>query len=140
MWDWLQKLQQRPKAYRQRVAFSGAAALTSMVMVLWLVSLPERFSGLTTSAETPPVAVAEVEVQGFLAGVREQVAAVGATLSLLRDSPEAAPAATATPATTTSAATASSTPSVVVPILSSSTVRQLNPRPIRIATSSATSS
>lgn len=156
MRQWLAELQHRPKAYRQRVALTGAAGVTSLILLLWVISLPERFHALTqTVAE--PAGETEEDVAGFLANVRTQVAAVGESIQSLREVAE--PAADTEPdtdtvllATTTSIATATSTqvavasstatrtPSVVVPTLSSSTIRRLNPRPIRIATSSATTS
>jgi len=136
---WLENLQHRPKSYRQRFAFGGAMAVTGVIMTVWLVSLPERFAELAQTSEESPVT--DDEVQGFLAGVRDQVAAVGATFTSLRtaDTP-ANESGGREPATATTTRSATSSPSVVVPTLSSSTVRQLNPRPVRIATSSATSS
>lgn len=137
MRQWLAQLQHRPKAYRQRVAFSGAVGVTSVIVLIWLVSLPERFHVVTSSVEEP--VAGGTEVRGFLSGVREQVAAVGTTLTALRGSGEAPPTATSAPTMVAEEATstATRTPSVIVPTLSSSTVRRLNPRPIRIATSSA---
>jgi hypothetical protein len=135
MWQWLAQLQAKPKSYRQRVAFTSAVTVTSMIALLWVVSLPERLAQLTTDL-AEPVAVDDAEVSGFLAGVREQVAAVGASLSALRDTAETEPASSATSTATSSAPAASSSVGLQIPTLATTTIRQLNPRPIRIATTS----
>lgn len=140
MWQWLQQLQQRSKGYRQRVAFSGALVATGIVVVVWAVSLPERFTVLTANLDDRPVE-ADVEVQGFLSGVREQVAAVAASLSALRASDETAGEVSATTIATSTEELVEATTTergIEIPTLTSSTVRQLNPRPVQIATSSAT--
>ena len=138
MWQWLAQLQQKPKGYRQRFAFTVAASLTSVIALLWLISLPEQFAQLQTDVNAP-LEVPEEDVSGFLAGVRAQVAAVGTSIAALRETSEGpvADEGVATSTATSSESTATTSVGLQIPTLSSSTVRQLNPRPIRIATTSA---
>lgn len=141
MLDWLNRLQNQPKAQRQQIAFAGAVCVTSVIAVLWFVSLPER---LRDSNPTTVVAeeASEPLFDDLFTGVREQVGNVRGAFAQLQESGEATATSSAgTAATSTTPASSAATSSnIVVPTVDAETARRYNARPILIATSSATSS
>lgn len=54
MLDWLDRQRRKSKEARRRVAFLIAAGATAVVVLIWVVSLPARFSNIETPrTETP---------------------------------------------------------------------------------------
>jgi hypothetical protein len=137
MSSWLERLQEKPKAQRQRIAFFWALSLTSIIVVVWLVSLPERLGSVSQSLEEPEF-VPTSSSNSFMEGVREQIAGVREAVTQAGDAvvnqPEPEPASEPLPATTT----ATSGPAIIMPDLSQSENRPSRVRPILIATTSAT--
>jgi hypothetical protein len=115
---WLSRLQEKPKAYRQQVAFMGAVGLTSIIVLFWLVSLPQRYS-LERVASEPLVPDATEDAQSFFEGVREQIANVRSAFSELEQGEEPTAVdtvvATSTSPTTTAPSLATTTTSATTP-------------------------
>ena len=122
-------IKRKPRAVRDQYALGIAVAVTSVVIVLWVWQLPERFDETAADVTVP----ADVGAFGGLLGefkdrlstVRDDIDAVVATSTPQADIVVATSTLSSTSATTTSITTASSTPPVPVG------------RPIRIATTSA---
>lgn len=60
MLTYIERLRTRPKAVRVQIAFVSAVVVTGVVVMGWLVSLPEQFSNMQTAlqpdqASTEPV-------------------------------------------------------------------------------------
>lgn len=58
MLTYIEKLRTRPKAVRVQIAFVSAVVVTGVVVLGWLVSLPEQFSNIQTALQ-PGQATAE---------------------------------------------------------------------------------
>tara|TARA_B100000508_G_scaffold140158_1_gene140347 strand:- start:1169 stop:1588 length:420 start_codon:yes stop_codon:yes gene_type:complete len=139
MWRWLSNLRQQPKAYRQRVAFVGAVSMTAVIALMWSVSLPQRLSTIGNVVEEPNEET-QSSFNRFFADVREQVAVVGDSVATLRQGADSQPATTSPPTASSTTSTASTTPNIVIPQLTPEEARRLNPQPVLIATTSATTS
>jgi hypothetical protein len=122
----LDNLRQKPKAVRQRVAFLTALSFTLLVGGVWTLTLPARFSGSETLAQsegTKPFAGLWTGFRDQFSTLRQQAGVIVSTMP------------TTTPATTT--------PSEMIDIrtlISTSTEPTPAPTPILIGTTSATSS
>lgn len=136
MSNWLQKIQQKPKAVRNQYAFFGAVVVTALIALIWVAG--NSAGGINMSGS-----LAEVKKEqngafaSFVNDVKEQAAAAWQSVEQ-NQSTEPTPSATSTPATTT---LRTKQPVVVLPKLtkpSSSTTASTTPardsRPILIGT------
>lgn len=127
----LARIRNKPKAVRKQIAFSGALAATSVIAIVWLSTLPERYQTVSVEEVVEESSEATGGLRSFFAGVREQVAAVSSVWQG-EESAETEGTATSTPSITPVDA-----PQIVIPQLQPTDINTLNPRPIQIATSSA---
>ena len=135
---WLDRLRKRPRAARQQVAFLGAAGITAVVALVWMVSVSVRLGNISESevAETSDTPGAFSQ---FFSGLEEQTAAV---LDSFTDT-DAASTTQTTSTTTVDAALATTTAEEPFRWLDeAAAVRERPPaRPVLIeVTSSSTSS
>lgn len=140
--EWLERMRRKPKAARQRLAFFGAAGVTTVVALFWLVAVSVQFRAADTVVVTPVsdssgafsqffsdatdnfAAVVEPFFQSEASETGSQVVPLSATTS------PAEGAATTTPTATTATADE--------PFRFASSTRA--PRPVIIETRPATSS
>lgn len=69
---WIERLKQKPKAYRERVAFFVASGFTGIVVCIWLVATAVQFSGEGVSE--PAQEVSQAPFSGFMKAAKDQVA------------------------------------------------------------------
>jgi len=138
MTPFLDSIRSKPKAARKQIAFAGAFVATSVVALVWVSTLPQRYQMVPVDAVVAESSEATGLMRQFFSGVREQVAAVGTVLSTTTDDPATTTATTSAAVTaTTATTTATTTPQIVVPQLNQDNINTINPRIIQIATSSA---
>jgi len=138
MTPFLDSIRSKPKAARKQIAFAGAFVATSVVALVWVSTLPQRYQMVPVDAVVAESSEATGLMRQFFSGVREQVAAVGTVLSTTTDEPATTTATTSAAVTaTTATTTATTTPQIVVPQLNQDNINTINPRIIQIATSSA---
>lgn len=134
----LDRLRQKPPAARKRVALASAVALTGIVTLVWMVSLPARFSEQTTVVDrsngSVPFASIGLALQEQWATVRSALPSAPAI--------GVSPAAEFAPVATTTSDTTMSTSSMfvtVLPLATSTPSVATPPITIMIGTTSATS-
>lgn len=54
MLKWIEETRKKPKAVRNQYAFVGAFAVTALITIVWMVSLPLRFASLEEGYEPAP--------------------------------------------------------------------------------------
>lgn len=134
-WEWLESVRKKPKTVKNQYAFFGAAAVVSLVAMIWLVSLPGHFAAI--NVDNSP----EKEAAGaFARFFGEAKANLGNVFSSTFQS-----ASSTATTSATSSVDAPPMPQIIIPDLSQSTTEEVqatnsrpNSRPIMIATSSAT--
>lgn len=129
--NWIEQTRKKPTSVRRRYAFMGAAAVTSIIAITWMISIPAQFNGLSESVEEGQQSASAFA--GFFGDLKNQ-----ATGLFSNESEEPVPE------------TASSTDaSVVLPELHEETVQKIKekatttqkpqPRRVLIATTSSSS-
>ncbi len=66
MWKTIDQIRRQPKETHGRYAFLGAAVITGLIALVWLVSLPSRFNDATpgpTPAGEEPGTLADLKTQ-----------------------------------------------------------------------------
>lgn len=71
----LDELRKKPRILRENYAFWGALLLTGLVAVVWLVSMPFRFSDVDVLVESEPREEYSGAMSNFFAGVKENLSA-----------------------------------------------------------------
>lgn len=85
MYNWLERLQQKPDSYKRRVIIASSAAVIVVIGGVWLATLKDRmaFSGPFIPAETEEERAEEpLRVSGPLASLKDTL---GAGLSGLQE-------------------------------------------------------
>jgi len=120
------RLRHKSKATKDQLAFAGAALITGLIAVVWLVSLPQQLIVApvknTTVQEEPKGAFSQ-----FFTGAKAQFANV---LSSGADT-------SSSTATSSEPVVVTTSSSIVIPTLTAEEVSRLNPKQILIATSSS---
>ena len=94
MTPFLDSIRSKPKAARKQIAFAGAFVATSVVALVWVSTLPQRYQMVPVDAVVAESSEATGLMRQFFSGVREQVAAVGTVLSTTTDEPATTTATT----------------------------------------------
>lgn len=136
----IRTIRHKPKAVRDQYAFWSAVAVTGLVVVVWLVSLPDRLATLSSEE----AAKAEPVFSGFLSEVKDGLSGLGSAVSDLTDvttSEQVSDQLASSTASTQTANTATTTAATTTVVTEMSEPSQsVSGRVVRIGTSSATSS
>jgi len=74
MLKWIERTRKKPRAVRDQYAFMGAIAITGIIALGWLVTLPIRFDGVTLEMDS--IEESRGAFSQFLTNTRDQAAAI----------------------------------------------------------------
>ena len=73
--DWLEKLRSRPDNEKRAIAYGGAATITSMIALIWMVNMFAKYDAATQTASVGEAA-GIVEIQQGIQQINEDLSTI----------------------------------------------------------------